>query len=187
MRVPKLTYEQLTPEQKVVWDEVVAGPRKKMHGPFFVWLHSHELLSRGQQLGLYARFHSGLPQRLSELCILITSARWRASGEWVDHAPIARELGIDAEALEALRKGEPAKFKSDDEQVVYDMAQELLRTHEVSDATYKRAEAVLGMRGVIDIIAVLGYYGWIAMTLKVFKLPPGEGAMDPFADVPRPA
>lgn len=35
MRLPKLAYDQLSPGQKTVWDEVVAGPRKKMHGPFF--------------------------------------------------------------------------------------------------------------------------------------------------------
>ena len=67
MRLAKLSYQQLTPEQKVVWDEVVAGPRKKMHGPFFIWLHSPDLLSRGEKLGLYARFQSSLPQRLRAL------------------------------------------------------------------------------------------------------------------------
>jgi 4-carboxymuconolactone decarboxylase len=182
MRLPKLTYEQLTPEQKVSWDEVVAGPRKKMHGPFFIWLHSPELLSRGQKLGLYARYQSGLPQRLSELCILMMAAHWKAAGEWVDHAPIARQLGVDADALEALRKGQPAKFKSADEAAAYDLAQELLNTRDVSDATYARAKSVLGERGVLDIIAVLGYYGLIAMSMKTFALKP-EGAADPFADL----
>lgn len=184
MRLPKLTYDELTPEQKKVWDEVVAGPRKRMHGPFFAWLHSPELLSSGQTLGLYARFQSGLPQRLSELCILITSAHWKASGEWVDHVPIARDLGVDADALEALRTGKPVKFKQDDEGTVYALARELLNTHEVSDATYKRAEDVLGQKGVLDIIAVLGYYGLIAMTLKAFKMQP-ESVADPFADIGR--
>src|SRR5688572_2683402 len=170
MRLAKLSYDQLSPEQKAAWDEVVAGPRKKMHGPFFIWLHSPELLSRGEKLGLYARFQSSLPPRLSELCILITASHWKASGEWVDHAPIARDLGVDADALEALRTGKPARFKQHDEAAVYALAQELLKTHEVSDATYKRAEEVLGQKGVLDIIAVLGYYGLIAMTLKAFKM-----------------
>ena len=180
MRLPKLSYEQLSPEQKVVWEEVVAGPRKKMHGPFFAWLHSAELLSRGQQLGLYARFQSSLPQRLSELCILIMSAHWKASGEWIDHSPIATGLGIDAIALEALRTGKPATFGREDENATYAFAQELLHTHEVSDATYKRAKEILGERGVLDIVAVLGYYSFIAMTLKAFAMTP-EGVADPFA------
>jgi 4-carboxymuconolactone decarboxylase len=180
MRLPKLSYEQLSPDQKAVWDEVVAGPRQKMHGPFFAWLHSAELLSRGQKLGLYARFQSSLPPRLSELCILITAAHWRASGEWIDHAPIAIELGIDAGALEALRRGVPAKFKNEDEAVVYDFAQELFDKREVSDATYARASYVLGERGILDVVAVLGYYGLIAMTLKAFAMMP-DGATDPFS------
>jgi 4-carboxymuconolactone decarboxylase len=146
MRLPKLTYEQLTPEQKVSWDEVVAGPRKKMHGPFFIWLHSPELLSRGQKLGLYARYQSGLPQRLSELCILMMAAHWKAAGEWVDHAPIARQLGVDADALEALRKGQPAKFKSADEAAAYDLAQELLNPRQERARRARRARYHRGAR-----------------------------------------
>ena len=181
MRLKKLSREELSPEQVKVWDEVVAGPRKKMHGPFFIWLHSPELLSRGQKLGLYARYQSSLPQRLSELCILMTAAHWKAAGEWVDHAPIARELGVDAEALEALRKGLPAKFKNADEAAAYELAQELLNKRDVSDATYARVKGVLGERGILDLIAVLGYYGLIAMSMKTFALKP-DGAADPFAE-----
>ena len=181
MRLPRLSYEQLSPEQKAVWDEVVAGPRRKMHGPFFAWLHSAELLSRGQWLGLYARFHSSLPPRLSELCILIMAAHWKVAGEWIDHAPIAREQGIDAAALEALRQNLPAKFKQEDEIVVYEFAQELLHRRATSDAMYTRAKAVLGERGVLDVVAVLGYYSFIAMTMKAFAMMP-EGVADPFAE-----
>lgn len=183
MRLPKLSYEDLTPEQKAVWDEVVRGPRGKMHGPFFIWLHSAELLSRGEKLGLYARYQSSLPPRLSELCILITAALWKCSGEWIDHHPIASKLGVDATALEALRTGKPAKFTQADEAAVYDVAQELFKTRAVSDATYKRAVAALGERGLLDVIAVLGYYGLIAMSMKTFDMVPEAGAYDPFADV----
>jgi 4-carboxymuconolactone decarboxylase len=180
VRLTKLAYDQLSSEQKAAWDEVVAGPRKKMHGPFFIWLHSPELLSRGQKLGLYARFQSSLPQKLSELCILIMAAHWKAAGEWIDHAPIATELGIDRDALEALRKGQPARFKGADEIAVYELAQELLGTREVSDATYARAKSALGERGILDVVAVLGYYGLIAMSMKTFAQKP-EGVVDPFA------
>lgn len=179
MRLPTLTYDQLSAEQKVAWDEVVAGPRKKMHGPFFIWLHSPELLSRGQNLGLYARYQSSLEPRLSELCILIMAAHWRCAGEWVDHEPLARKLGIAPGALEALRLGKPAAFERADEQAVYDLAQELLASREVCDATYSRSKAALGERGVLDVIAVLGYYGLIAMSMKTFDLRP-EAAADPF-------
>lgn len=181
MRLAKLGYEQLSAEQKAAWDEVVAGPRKKMHGPFFIWLHSPELLSRGQNLGLYSRFQSSLPPRLSELCILIMASHWKCGGEWHDHEPIARSHGVDAAALEALRTGAPASFGQADEQIIYLLAQELLATREVSDATYARAKAILGERGILDVIAVLGYYSLIAMSMKTFAMAP-EGTANPFAD-----
>ena len=181
MRLAKLSYDELSPQQKAAWDEVVAGPRKKMHGPFFIWLHSPELLSRGEKLGLYARFQSSLPQRLSELCILMIAAHWKAAGEWVDHAPIARELGVDSHALEALRKGLPAEFKNSDERAAYELAQELLNKRDVSDATYARVKAVLGERAILDLVAVLGYYSLIAMSMKTFALQP-EGVADPFKE-----
>lgn len=181
MRLAKLAYDQLSDAQKSAWDAVVAGPRKKMHGPFFIWLHSPELLSRGEKLGLYARFHSSLPPRLSELCILIMASHWKCAGEWVDHAPIARSQGVDADALEALRLARPAKFGQADESAVYELAQELLATREVADATYAKAVAALGERGVLDVVAVLGYYSLIAMSMKTFAQLP-EGAPNPFAD-----
>lgn len=181
MRLAKLSYEQLSDAQKVAWDAVVSGPRKKMHGPFFIWLHSAELLSRGEKLGLYARFHSSLPPRLSELCILIMASHWKCAGEWVDHEPIARSQGVDAQALDALRRGQPAKFSQADEVAIYELAQELLNRREVSDATYDKAKAALGERGVLDVVAVLGYYSLIAMSMKTFAQMP-EGAADPFAD-----
>jgi 4-carboxymuconolactone decarboxylase len=180
MRLKKLSREELSSEQKKVWDEVVSGPRKKMHGPFFIWLHSPELLSRGQNLGLYARFHSSLPSRLSELCILIMSSHWHCAGEWIDHEPIAREQGVDRDALEDLRLGRPATFRREDEQAVYDLAQELLQTHKVSDARYDHARKVLGERGVLDVVAVLGYYSMIAMSMKTFDMRPAAGETNPF-------
>jgi 4-carboxymuconolactone decarboxylase len=181
MRLAKLSYNQLSDAQKAAWDEVVAGPRKKMHGPFFIWLHSPELLSRGEKLGLYARYQSSLPPRLSELCILMMASHWKCAGEWIDHEPIARSQGVDAAALDALRRGQPAKFGRADEAAAYELAQELLNTREVSDATYAKAKAALGERGVLDIVAVLGYYSLIAMSMKTFAQMP-EGVTDPFAD-----
>jgi len=67
---------------------------------------------------------------------------------------------------------------------VYDYARELIRTHEVSDATAARAHALLGDVGMVDLVGILGYYGLISMTINGFKvqLPPGEP--DPFAGLP---
>jgi hypothetical protein len=81
----------------------------------------------------------------------------------------------------ALRSGKPATFGKADEQAIYDLAQELLATREVSDKAYAAAKEALGERGVLDCVAVLGYYSLIAMSMKTFAQTP-EGVADPFAD-----
>jgi 4-carboxymuconolactone decarboxylase len=107
------------------------------------------------------------------------ASHWKCAGEWIDHEPIAISQGVDPVALEALRNGRPARFGNTDEVAVYELAQELLATREVSDETYSRARAALGERGILDVIAVLGYYSLIAMSMKTFAQKP-EGAPNPF-------
>ena len=48
--------------------------------------------------------------------------------------------------------------------------------HGVSDATYQRALDRFGERGVMDLIAVNGYYGLVSMVLNVDRTPLPEGA-----------
>jgi 4-carboxymuconolactone decarboxylase len=63
-----------------------------------------------------------------------------------------------------------------DEAIVYDFSTEMHRTHKVSDATYKAAVDQFGERGVMDLIAVNGYYVLVSMTLNVDRTPvPGGG------------
>mgnify|MGYP000141461090 CR=1 FL=1 len=183
MRVKDLQYDELDAEQKAIYDEIVAGPRGKVHGPFKVWLHRAKLLDRGQALGLYCRYNSGLDRRLSELAILVISAFWKVGNEWTDHYQNAVDEGVDPDALEALRTGGTPAFTRPDEQILYDFAAELHRDNEVSDTTYARAEEVLGKDLIIDMIAVFGYYVLIGMTIKTFRVPNVPGASDPFADV----
>ena len=183
MRVKELDYQELNADQKAIYDEIVAGPRGKVHGPFKVWLHRPALLSRGQALGLYCRYTSELPPRLSELAILVISAFWRVGNEWTDHYQIAVDAGIDPQQLETLRTGGTPSFGQPDEQVLYDVAHELHRNKAVSDETYARAVETLGEGLVIDMIGVFGYYVLIAMTINTFRIPNVPGAGDPFADV----
>ncbi|MEI2734952.1 MAG: hypothetical protein V9G24_09180 [Rhodoblastus sp.] len=51
----------------------------------------------------------------------------------------------------------------------------------MSDATYAFAERILGARGLVDLVGVLGYYGLISMTINAFEVPVPAGAREPFA------
>lgn len=180
-RIPDIDPDRLSSEQRRIHDTVAAGPRGKVEGPLRVWLASPELAEHAQALGAFVRYRSSLSPRLSELAILVTGAHWRAGFEWHVHAPIAREAGIAAGVVEAIRLGQRPTFSAEDEAAVHDFTRELLDDHRVGDATYARAKAILGDRGVVDLVGILGYYGLISMTIKAFGVPV-PGAAEPFED-----
>jgi 4-carboxymuconolactone decarboxylase len=45
------------------------------------------------------------------------------------------------------------------------------------DATFKRAKALFGEQGVIDLIGVSGYYTAVSMTLNVAEVPVPGGVL----------
>lgn len=64
---------------------------------------------------------------------------------------------------------------------MYAFAKELLDTRKVSDVTYQRAVAELGLTAMVELVGVLGYYGLVSMTINAFEVPLPDGAPQPFA------
>lgn len=174
----------LTPEQRKVHDDILAGPRGVVVGPLRVWLFNPGLADAAQRLGAYCRYGTALPPRLSELAILVVGAHWRSGFEWAVHAPIAIRAGVAPDAAEAIRQGRRPATLDEEEAAVHDFARELLDTRFVSDATFARAGRVLGQTAVIDLTGILGYYTLISMTINAFAVPLPEGAPDPFPKEP---
>jgi 4-carboxymuconolactone decarboxylase len=179
-RLPDIIIEELTPEQRRVYDAILTSPRGRVEGPLRIWLRSPELAERAQNLGAFCRFGTSLPARLSELAILITGAHWKAGFEWWAHAPIALRAGLEQPIIDALRSGEAPRFINSDEAAVYAFTSELLTTRRVSDATYKRAVDEFGTKTVVELVGILGYYSLISMTIVAFEVALPAAEADPF-------
>ena len=183
-RVPRLDRADLTGAAAAAYDAIAAGPRGKVEGPLNVWVHSPELAERAQALGAFCRYGTSLPPRLSELAILTTAVHWQAGYEWYAHASIGLQAGLDSAQVEVLRTGGTPRFPNEDEAAVHAFAAELMARKEVSDATYKRAEAALGAGRVVELVGVLGYYQLISMTIKAFRVGVPHPAREPFEAEP---
>lgn len=178
-RIPLFPIDNMSPEQKAVVDAVVAGPRKVVVGPLRAALHRPELADRWQKFGEILRYRTSLAPRLSELAILVTARHWTAQLEWQQHAPAALKGGLSPAAAEDIRLGREPKDLKDDERAVYAYAKELHETKTVSDATHAAATAVLGVTGVVELTALIGYYTMVAMTLNAHDIPLPEGEKPP--------
>jgi len=184
-RYPPLTREEMTPAQREVAEAIASGPRGGLRGPFQAWLRSPEIADRMQKVGAYLRFDSKVPRRLNELAILITARAWDAQFEWYAHHRLALEAGLDPAVAADIAEGRRPASMQADEAVVYDFCTELRATHRVSDATLAATQALLGEAGVIDLIAVSGYYDIVSMTLNVAEVPLPDGLPDPLKPLER--
>lgn len=185
-RIPPITEGTLTPAQRRVYDKVVAGPRGGVIGPLRAVLHSPELADRWQALGEYLRFNSSLPLALRELAIICAGRYWNSELEWQVHARVARDTGIAADVIEAIRTATAPSFKNADEAAVYRLTRELLHSGHASDEAYDEVRERLGVEGIVDLVALVGYYSMVAMTLNAHAvpLPSFSSAIEPLSITP---
>ena len=168
--------------QCAVFDRIATGPRGRVEGPLRVWLHSPELADRSQALGAFCRYGTSLPPRLSELAIITIGGYWRAGFEWHVHAPIAQAAGIAATAIAAIKADRTPDLPRDDEAIVYGFTRALIAERRVPLALFTRARERLGERGTIELVGIIGYYSYIAMTIVAFDVDTPGG--DPFRRSP---
>jgi 4-carboxymuconolactone decarboxylase len=185
-RMPAIPRDQMDDAQRAAADELVAGPRKGVKGPFVPLLRSPQLMARLQKVGEYLRFESALSRRVNEFVTLVVARAWTQQFEWATHVPLAMGAGTAAQTIEALREGRRPSGMSREEELAYDFTTELQRNCGVSDATYRGCIEAFGERGVIDLVGLIGYFTTVSMVLNVAHTPPEPGAgVDPLPFLPR--
>ncbi|MBV9742748.1 MAG: carboxymuconolactone decarboxylase family protein, partial [Acidobacteriia bacterium] len=166
-RFKPLTYDEMTPAQKTMIDHLLAGERTGLGGPFNVLLRSPEMGDLGQQFGAVMRFHASLPATARETVIITTARFWGAQYEWGAHKRAALQAGVSPEIVNAIAEGRRPAGMNPDVAAAYNFIAELLKTRQVSDATFQAAKERFGEKGVVDIIGLSGWYTIVSMALNV--------------------
>lgn len=160
-----------TPEQAAVIAEAVAGKRGKVPAPMIGWLPNPELARRAQHLGALLRYDTSLEPALSEIAILVCGRHWTSHHEWSAHKRIALEAGVDPRTVADIAARKPDPFaRNDRERIVLRVASVLLAQTKLPDALYAEGLVILGTRGMVDLVGILGYYSLVALTLNAFEL-----------------
>lgn len=178
-RMPELPADALTEAQRAAAETFQAERGVPVFGPFTPLLRSPDLMNCASRMGLYLRYNSVLPLRISEFTILIVARDWSQQVEWHIHHPIALKAGVAPETADAIAQGRRPTTMSDDETLAYDFSTELQRNRAVSDATYAAVVARFGEQGAIDLTGINGYYALLAMTMNVARTALPDGAPRP--------
>jgi 4-carboxymuconolactone decarboxylase len=173
-RLTRKTRDELTPEQRERYDEIakVRPPRAdgEIGGPFDPWLRSPELARRAMGLGDFIWRRTTLDRRLIELAILVTGRAYRSNVEWVAHVRYAREFGVAQDTIDEIFQQRRPEAAPDDEKLVYDVAHALHASRDVPPEVYHRAVARFGEQGVMELVATVGFYTLVSMTLNTFDV-----------------
>jgi 4-carboxymuconolactone decarboxylase len=174
-RFKPLKYDEMTAEQKTMFENLLKGPRRGAGGPFNVLLRSPEMGDLVQEFGAKMRFGSSLPPKLNEMAIIIVGRHWTSHYEWNAHRAAAARAGLGEPIIQAIAAGKRPASMDADETIIYNFATELLTTKQVSDPVFQAVKDRFGERGVVDLIGVMGYYQLVSMLLNVDRhpLPPG--------------
>ena len=155
-RIPLITPESdLTGEQKRVVEGILGRRGGRIPGPY--------------------RFSL----RLSELAIVITARMWDCDYVFQAHAKNGVDNGLPQPVVDALARNERPVFEKEDEEAIYDYLMELYEKHAISDKTHARAKELFGVPGIVELTALSGYYGMVAMTLLAHEMPLPEGVKPP--------
>ena len=186
-RFPLLTPDELSAEQRVVYDAIAGPPRGNgtftvvyddgaLAGPFNAMLLAPAVGNAVQALGAVLRFEGALDGRLRELVICAISADLDSAYEWYAHSRVAATVGIVEDELEHLRKGGIPPTLSPAERAALDLTRLLLRGATVDDDTHARVLSHFGHAGVAELSLLVGYYRMLAGLLAVGDIPaPGPG------------
>lgn len=176
---PVLGKDDLDERQRALWDELTLGPRgfytggaeaRRLPDLYNAWMQFPEFGTLMLRLGDAIRDRAELPGRLRELIVLTTSAMLGARVEFDFHVPFARNEGLSDDLIAAIGNDEVPPFADDIERIVYQASIELLRGATLAPATREEALALIGHRGVIELIAMVSLYVVTAYTTNVARV-----------------
>ena len=173
-RLDPLPVDQLSPEQKAIHDKIL-GNRKKLGGPFGVFLRNPALAKAASDVVDVLRRDGKLDKRLYEMVVLTVARHWSAHYVWAVHEPLGRAGGISNDTIEALRARRRPAAARPDELLLFDAVTELMAGKVLSDATYDRVLKQFGLDISLEIIATAGLYSMISTVLNGFDIPTPGG------------
>lgn len=164
-RVQYLDREQLTEEDREIFDRLVAERRRPVGNIFRALANTPGLLRRFLALGGELRNATALDPKLRELALMTVGRLTGAEYEFVHHWNIALRVGVAREKLEHLAEFETSPLFSQEERAVMKYAAEATQNIKVSDATFEALRGFLDTRRLMELVQNVAFYNMVVRVL----------------------
>lgn len=178
-RLPQIQRANLDAAGKTAFDTYVSpgtGYGSGLRGPIGVWMNSPALAQAMFDVRQRVRYESDRDQRLTELAIISTAREINNQYEYTAHEPLAVAAGLEQDIIDIVRfrrdveDNQSVAGFGETEQVIVKFAREVISEERVSSETFARAIDIFGEEGVMDLTGLIGYYSFVAITLKAFDV-----------------
>ncbi len=168
-RVPYVKREDLSDEQKPIFDRI-AKTRGSVQNVFGALMNSPEAAEVVTSVGEYIRYKSKLDPAIRETAILTTAKELNNSYEWAQHEPVALEVGVRDEVIDAILSGKGPMGLPAKEGIFIQAAKELVRDATLNKKTFQALEHLLGVELTIDFLVTVGYYSMVARVISALEV-----------------
>lgn len=183
MRVPLIAPDNLTAEQRPLYDDMFAEIKRDftgfktidesgaLIGPFNVWVREPKWGGPIFDLIKSLSVSPTLPRPVREVAILVTGANFRAAYEIYAHVVLAEARGLDDDKLATIVAGQRPSNLTREESIAYDVASALVLGHVLPELSYRQAVDAFGETGAMELIYLVGVYCFVSVTLNGFDVP----------------
>jgi 4-carboxymuconolactone decarboxylase len=146
--------------------------RGQVPGPHKIWPANPKLSRTIVPTGAYYQTESTLTKAEIEIVTSVINGHWGAAYSNYEHEKIGEELGhLPAGKVDALIAGLPTSFEDARQQVVYELASALAAARVVPVGLFRRAQDLLGDRGIVDVTVLMGWFTGVSLTLMAYDVP----------------
>ena len=170
-RYQETPVDEMPPDMKDAYDFTMKL-RAQVPGPHKIWLANPTLSRTVVPTGEYYQNHSSLTKPEIEIVTNVINARWLAAYSNYEHEIIGEDAGhLPPEKVEALIAGLPTSFEDPRQQMVYELSHTLAQPRVVPLGMFRRAQSLLGNKGIVDVTMLMGWFTGVSLTLMAFDVP----------------
>jgi 4-carboxymuconolactone decarboxylase len=153
--------------------------RGEVPGPHKIWPANPALSRTIVPTGAYYQTESSLTKGEIEIVTSVINGHWGAAYSNYEHEKIGEELGhLPAAKVAALIAGLPTSFDDPRQQVVYEIASALAAARVVPVELFRRAQGLLGDKGIVDVTVLMGWFTGVSLTLMAYDVPSNATGLD---------
>jgi 4-carboxymuconolactone decarboxylase len=167
-RIPPTTPSEWTDEVTEFFAQREGGSRPNFSklNITLTLAHHPDLAIPYLRFGMHILNESTLSARVREIATLRTAWLYRSEYQWAKHAEGAKQIGMTAEEIEAIKTGADAPLWSEFERDLLRAVDQLRNDTAIDDETWNGLAEHLDQRQLLDFLFTVGNYAMLAMVLN---------------------